>query len=176
VGAKTSGILHGSVNIPTEGEYKIKFTATGTGSTDEANERVCFIVFNDYMLQPPKTVTCIDRIKGSSIELGRTTSEGLYRRGDTVSGAMFGNKKDMGYYYPEYMYDSCTEAIVQETGTTVYRYFKGLTNTLTVDPVGGTWNSSTNKQNFELHEGETKPIPLPTRPGYIFNGWTLTGA
>ena len=128
------------------------------------------------MLQPTKTVTCIDRIKGSNIELGRTTSEGLYRRGDTVSGAMFGNKKDMGYYYPEYMYDSCTEAIVQETGTTVYRYFKGKTKPLTVDPAGGTWNSSTNKQTFELEEGATKAIPLPTRTGYSFNGWTLTGA
>ena len=172
--AKTSGILHGSVNIHTEGEYKIRFTATGSGGSDEANERVGFIVFNDYMFQPPKTVTCIDRIKGSNIELGRTISEGLYRRGDTVSGAMFGNKMDMGYYYPEYMYDSCTEAIVQETGTTVYRYFKGLTNTLTVDPAGGTWNSSTATQKFELQEGATKAIPRPTKTGYNFSGWTMT--
>ncbi|MCI8832953.1 MAG: hypothetical protein HFJ19_01945 [Clostridia bacterium] len=173
-GSKTSGIVHGSVNIPEEGEYKIKFTATGTGDSDEANERVGFIVFNDYMLQPTKTVTCIDRVKGSNIELGRTTSEGLYRRGDTVSGAMFGNKNDMGFYYPEYMYDSCTEAVVQETGTTVYRYFKGLSNTLTVDPAGGTWNSSTAKQTFELQEGAAKAIPRPTKTGYNFSGWTMT--
>lgn len=46
---------------------------------------------------------------------------------------------------------------------------------LTVDPNGGTWNGSTTSQTFTLAYGNTKSIAEPTRSGYIFTGWTLSG-
>lgn len=46
---------------------------------------------------------------------------------------------------------------------------------LTVDPNGGTWNGSTTSQTFTLAYGNTKSISEPTRSGYIFTGWTLSG-
>ena len=47
---------------------------------------------------------------------------------------------------------------------------------LTVNPNGGTWNSSTSSQSFTQNYGTTKAIPNPTRSGYRFNGWTKSGS
>lgn len=49
------------------------------------------------------------------------------------------------------------------------------TTTLTVNPNGGTWNGSTASQNFSQAPTSTKAIANPTRTGYTFNGWALTG-
>lgn len=49
------------------------------------------------------------------------------------------------------------------------------TSTLTVNPNGGTWNGSTSSQNFAQAPTSTKAIAAPTRTGYTFTGWTLTG-
>lgn len=46
---------------------------------------------------------------------------------------------------------------------------------LNVNPNGGTWEGSTDSQDFTLAYEETKPISKPTRYGYSFNGWTKTG-
>lgn len=46
---------------------------------------------------------------------------------------------------------------------------------LSVNPNGGTWEGSTGIQNFEINCNATKNIPVPTRTGYTFTGWTLTG-
>ncbi|MGN0167335.1 MAG: InlB B-repeat-containing protein, partial [Acetatifactor sp.] len=48
--------------------------------------------------------------------------------------------------------------------------------TLTVNPNGGTWNGSTSNQKFTLNYGTTKTIAAPTRKGFTFTGWTLTGS
>ena len=47
--------------------------------------------------------------------------------------------------------------------------------TLTVNPNNGTWNGSTNTQTFHMTYQSTKSIPVPTKIGYDFTGWTLTG-
>ena len=172
----SNGVQKGSIEFPAKGTYTVTFYAEPVkreSSTD--HEAVGVVVFGDRVCGPKKSVTCIDKVKGQETELGRTTRTDEFGVGDKISGADFGNSTVMGYYYPEYMYDSCTEAIVAENGETiVYRYFKGLTNTLTVDPAGGTWNSSTATQKFELQEGATKAIPRPTKTGYNFSGWTMT--
>lgn len=46
---------------------------------------------------------------------------------------------------------------------------------LTVNPNGGTWNSSTSSQSFTQNYGTTKTIANPTRSGYRFTGWTKSG-
>ena len=59
---------------------------------------------------------------------------------------------------------------------TLYAVWRDAGYTLTVNPNGGTWNGSTSTQNFTLIQGNTKMIAYPTRAGYTFAGWTLTGA
>lgn len=48
-------------------------------------------------------------------------------------------------------------------------------STLSVNPNGGTWNNSTTTQNFTQNYNTTKSIPVPTRTGYTFTGWTRSG-
>ena len=172
---KTPGIFHASIQIPQAGNYTVKFTSSAGGNRDDAAEVVGFTVFNDMALQPKKSVTCIDIIKGTDIELGRTTRNDEFGMGDTVSGAMFGNSTKFGFYYKDYVYTDCTQAVVGESGTTVYRYFVYGIHELTVNPNGGTWLSSNQVRTFDMKYEETKSIPLPIRQGHTFKGWTLTG-
>ena len=46
---------------------------------------------------------------------------------------------------------------------------------LTVNPNGGVWNGSVSSQTFTQAQGSTKIISNPTRTGYNFLGWTLSG-
>lgn len=47
--------------------------------------------------------------------------------------------------------------------------------TLTVDPNGGQWNGSDSVQYFKQKYTTTKYISNPTRKGFTFMGWKLTG-
>lgn len=49
------------------------------------------------------------------------------------------------------------------------------TSTLTVNPNGGTWNGSTSSQSFSQAPTSTKTIANPSRTGYTFRGWSLSG-
>lgn len=49
------------------------------------------------------------------------------------------------------------------------------TSTLTVNPNGGTWGGGTSSQSFSQAPTSTKTIANPTRTGYTFGGWTLSG-
>ena len=46
---------------------------------------------------------------------------------------------------------------------------------LTVNPSSGTWSGSATPLNFTQNYATTKTIADPTRTGYTFTGWTLTG-
>ena len=52
-------------------------------------------------------------------------------------------------------------------------YHKSSAHTLTVKPNGGSWNNSTADSVFPLYHSETMEIPVPTREGYTFAGWTI---
>lgn len=61
------------------------------------------------------------------------------------------------------------------TGFTVdqpvkYRYY-----TLSIDPNGGAWNSSTAVYRGKMKNGETREVEDPVRRGYIFKGWQIKG-
>lgn len=47
--------------------------------------------------------------------------------------------------------------------------------TLTVNPAGGMWNGSTDVQKFTQDFGSTKEIMAPTRTGYRFIRWDISG-
>ena len=59
------------------------------------------------------------------------------------------------------------------TGATnvVLQYHKAY-STLNVQPNSGTWNGSTSNQSFTQVYNSTKDIPLPTKSGWTFTGWT----
>lgn len=48
--------------------------------------------------------------------------------------------------------------------------------TLTINPNGGTWNNSSGTSTQTITYGKTATIANPTRVGYIFNSWTVSGA
>ncbi len=48
--------------------------------------------------------------------------------------------------------------------------------TLTVNPTGGTWNGKASEQVMKLSYQDMKVIDAPTRLGYTFTGWTLSGS
>lgn len=49
------------------------------------------------------------------------------------------------------------------------------TYSLSVNPNGGTWNGSSSAQNFNQAPTSTKTIANPTKTGYTFTGWSLSG-
>jgi len=59
--------------------------------------------------------------------------------------------------------------------TTLYAVWGINSCTLTVNPNGGSWNSTTSNSTFTQNYGTTKAIANPTRTGYSFSKWTLSG-
>ncbi len=64
------------------------------------------------------------------------------------------------------------DSILKSEGTTIYAHWTIHTSTLTVKPNGGSWNGSASEQSFTQNYNTTKDIPVPTRTGYTFTGWT----
>ena len=74
-----------------------------------------------------------------------------------------------------YYYGSGYPVIGVRTPTTKNVSLTTRTSTLTVNPNGGTWNSSSSSQSFAQAPTSTKTIANPTRTNYRFVGWTLSG-
>ena len=66
--------------------------------------------------------------------------------------------------------------IESTTDYKIYANWNIIISNLIVNPNGGTWNESVGEQLFSLEYSETKEIPDPTRIGYTFNSWEITGA
>lgn len=58
----------------------------------------------------------------------------------------------------------------------VYAQWNIIVSQLEVDPNGGTWNESVGNQSFSMEYSAKKDIEDPTRVGYTFDKWELTGA
>ncbi len=75
-------------------------------------------------------------------------------------------------------YNGVKSGVIKGTmngSNTIYLNFTTNSSTLKVDPYGGTWNSSASVQTFKQNYNTTKAIPVPTRSGYTFTGWTRSG-
>ena len=74
--------------------------------------------------------------------------------------------------------DTINEETILETTTDykVYANWNIIVSNLTVNPNGGTWQESTGEQSFSLDYNEEKEIADPTRTGYTFQNWEVTGA
>ena len=57
----------------------------------------------------------------------------------------------------------------------LYAVWKIDSYTLTINPNGGTWNNSANISTITQSYGSTYIIENPTKTGYKFDGWTLSG-
>ena len=62
-----------------------------------------------------------------------------------------------------------------ESDHNIYAHWRPATYTLTVNPNGGILNGTTNNSTFNVAYGSTETILNPTRTGYVFAGWTLSG-
>ena len=58
---------------------------------------------------------------------------------------------------------------------TVYAIWKINTGTLKINPNGGTWGGSSETTSKTQNYNTTLSIPVPTRIGYTFTGWTCSG-
>ena len=68
-----------------------------------------------------------------------------------------------------------TSTIVTELNPTYYTHMSLGNYTLTVNPNGGNFNGSTSNTTYSQSFKSLKVLPLPTRTGYTFNGWTKSG-
>ena len=82
-----------------------------------------------------------------------------------------------GWYTDEIGGTEVTSDTVMTTGSdhNIYAHWTPITYTLTVNPNGGTLNGSTANKTYSMQYGETRGIANPTRDGYIFGGWTVSG-
>lgn len=55
---------------------------------------------------------------------------------------------------------------------TFYAQWKVNQYSLSVNPNGGTWGDGTSTQSFTQNYGTTRALPVPTRTGYTFAGWS----
>ena len=88
-----------------------------------------------------------------------------------------------GYTFKGWSTSSGGGAAYQPGGTyssnanvTLYAVWQVNTYTLTVNPNGGTWSGSTSSQSFTQNYSSAKSIPNPSRTGYDFTGWSLSGS
>lgn len=59
---------------------------------------------------------------------------------------------------------------------TLYAQWSVKSYTLTINPNGGTWNSTTSNSTVTKAYGSTYTVANPTRSGYRFTGWTKSGS
>ena len=115
-------------------------------------------------------VTYIDVVNNKNgKELGRTTKQISY--GSKVSGSDIGTDKTLGTYYDGYVYESCTSATVETSGTVVYRIFKVHNYNISYNLNGGSLPDG--KSNPDTYNVESSDITLnnPVKSGYVFTGW-----
>lgn len=79
-------------------------------------------------------------------------------------------KAKTGYVYEGVASGSTSGKIT--AATTVTLKFRIANSTLAVNPNSGTWNSSTSTTNNRQQYNSTLSVPVPTKSGWTFTGWT----
>ena len=153
------------------------YSFSGWNDSDKSNPRTITVTGNVSYTANAKVnqyaVTYIDvadSIDGK--ELGRTTKQISY--GSKVSGSDIGTDKTLGTYYDGYVYESCTSATVETSGTVVYRIFKVHNYNISYNLNGGSLPDG--KSNPDTYNVESSDITLnnPVKSGYVFTGWSGT--
>jgi uncharacterized repeat protein (TIGR02543 family) len=129
-------------------------------------------VLNYYYTRNSYSVTLN---KGTGIE--DVTGTGTYQYGASVT---IDATVENGYTWSgwtgthttiskQYTFTMPASNVINIANTTIDAY------TLTVNPNGGTWENNTESKNFTLNYLATKTIENPSKTGYTFTGWTLSG-
>lgn len=164
VNTSTAEYTYGFVNWTGDSTYTSKankITMNGNVTLTANGKRT----LNSY------TVTCIDYVETTSgTKLGSVSKS--YNYGSKVSGASFGTTSS----YSGYTYSSSSAETTVTGATTVNRFYTANSSTLSVNPNGGSWNGFTTTQSYTQDYKTTKSIPVPTRIGYTFTGWTKSGS
>jgi len=110
---------------------------------------------------------------------GNVVSEKVYMYGDVYGELPIPVRN--GYTFNGW-YTSSEELVTPgtivgaSTGSSLYAKWNINTYSVTINPNGGTWNGSTGEQQLNIEYKTTREIENPTRVGYTFNGWSLTGS
>ena len=117
---------------------------------------------------------------GSTASMSMTydTAKNLTANGFTKTGYSFANwntKADgSGTSYSNSV--SVNNLTATDNGKVIlYAQWNPVSTKLTVNPNGGTWNSKTTNSEFTQNFGTEKVLAAPTRTGYSFTGWSVSG-
>ncbi|MBP3544006.1 MAG: InlB B-repeat-containing protein [Lachnospiraceae bacterium] len=100
-------------------------------------------------------------------ELGRELKAGAGLFDSVVSGDAIGTDTTEGAYFPGYSYYASTNATVTTEGAVVYRIFKPMQYSLSLELNGGTLDDPMDSYEF----GAYVELPNVYRIGYSFKGW-----
>ncbi len=127
----------------------------------------------------PNTYTVTYNANGGTGSTGNThhtydQNRNLANNGFSRTGYTFGGWTDGTHTY------SAGQTVKNLTATnggvvTLYAIWNKSQFNLKVRPNGGSWNGSTEEQNFTMTYQDRKSISNPTRTGYRFTGWSLSG-
>ena len=81
-----------------------------------------------------------------------------------------------GWFDKEENGNQVTESTIINEDKEIYAYWNKNIYELSVNPNEGTWEGYTSEQRYNIGYKETKEIANPTRIGYHFTNWTLTGS
>jgi len=109
------------------------------------------------------------------VNVNNPTNESTYKVTDhfTFNNASSESHNFLGWYTEEDGGNQVTGILLGTTGDkTYYAHWSIKDFTLTVDANGGTWSGTTPQT---INYGSSVTIADPTRDGYNFTGWTLSG-
>ena len=163
---------YADTGLPTSGSSSNTLTVTSIGANEGA-----YLNFWIYMSSPSTTtftnykikvtVTKVDTKKVNYNEPYGTLGDTPTRYGNTFAG----------WYTEEFSGTQVTSETImtKESDHNIYAHWTLNNYTLTINPNGGTYNSSTSNTTMTVQYGKTQTIANPTRTGYVFNGWTVSG-
>lgn len=163
---------YADTGLPTSGSSSNTLTVTSIGANEGA-----YLNFWIYMSSPSTTtftnykikvtVTKVDTKKVNYNEPYGTLGDTPTRYGNTFAG----------WYTEEFSGTQVTSetTMTKESDHNIYAHWTLNNYTLTINPNGGTYNSSTSNTTMTVQYGKTQTIANPTRTGYVFNGWTVSG-
>lgn len=107
-------------------------------------------------------------------DVDKNLSLNLYmKEGYTFAGWATSNTSSTAEYTDSKSIKNLTTT--NEAVVTLYAVWQINSYTLTIDPDGGSWDGTTQTQSFTLDYNMTKTISNPSKTGYIFMSWSVTG-
>ena len=122
-------------------------------------------------------LTMINAKNGDTQVITERRRNGYTLNGYTLTNVLTASTTDLGgasiTFDPstkQALYTQGTESLYVTANWSINNY------TLTINPNGGVLNGTTNNSTYNITYGSTETILNPTRTGYVFAGWTLSGA